>query len=124
VARRKASEIFAGVDPHLKVIDATRYRRRGKKAKKLTEVAGPAPEPYRPLPVTEEQWEEAQGITCPICGEETYQLFPYGFGGKRKACKKCIERRTKLLEYRARIVEYKGRLATARASQRYERGML
>jgi hypothetical protein len=102
MVRKRASEIFAAVDPHLKVIDAgTRHGRRGKKAKKLTEVAGPAPEPYKPLPLTKEQWEAARGIICPICGEETYQLFPYGFTGTRKACKKCIEKRAAILQRRA-----------------------
>ena len=103
--REKVFEIFARVDPGLTVIDGGRRRyRRKKKAKKLNEIAGPALEPYNRLPVTEEQWEKAQGEVCPICREETQQLLPYGFTGKRKACKQYIERRTKLLEYKARVV--------------------
>jgi len=54
--------------------------------------------------MTEEDWNNCGDIICPICGQETLQLLPYGFAGKRKACPERIDRREKLLEYRARVV--------------------
>lgn len=103
--RKKASEIFGLVDADLTVIDGgRRHRGRKKRVKKLTEIANPALEPYNPQPITEDDWNDAEGKTCPICGQETQRLIPYGFTGKRKACPVCIDRRKKLLEYKARVV--------------------
>lgn len=100
--RKKASEIFAPVDPGLTVID--RGRRGKKKAKTIAEASAPSPGPYKPQPVTEEDWEKSEGVACPICGEKTLQLFPYGFLNNRKACKKCIDRRINLINNRRKIL--------------------
>jgi len=101
----RVSEIFGKVDPGLTVISGgMRRRTRKKKAKKLVEIREQALGPYHPTPMSREEWEKAQGEVCPICSSETQQLLPYGFTGKRKACKQYIERRTKLLEYKARVV--------------------
>ena len=80
------------------------YSRNNKKgAKKLSEIQHPSQGRYNPDPVTEENWRDSEGVNCPICGQKTLQLFPYGFARHRQACKECIERRIKLLEYRARV---------------------
>jgi len=54
--------------------------------------------------ITEEEWEKAKGVPCPVCGEPTLRLYPYGFMGRKRACKKCIERRIRLTDYKARVV--------------------
>lgn len=105
MAREKISEVFHRVDPGLTVISGgARRRGKKKKAKTLIEAQRPVPEPYKGTPLTKEEWEKAQGENCPICQKETQQLIPYGFTGKRKACKQCIEKRAKLLEYKAQVV--------------------
>lgn len=103
--RKKASEIFGPVDPGLTVISGRRGGRGDKRrAKKLSEVTHPGLGRYNPELVTEENWRDSEGVICPVCGQETLQLFPYGFTRQRQACKECIERRIKLLEYKARVV--------------------
>jgi len=54
--KKRASEIFGEVDPHLTVIDGTRRR-------------------HRSLPLTHSDWERAKGIICQVCGRETLQSF-------------------------------------------------
>lgn len=103
--KKTAAEIFGTVDPNLTVISGRRGRRGDKKrAKKLSEVQHPELGRYDPKPVTNDNWEESEGVDCPVCGQKTLQLFPYGFTRQRQACKECIERRIKLLEYKARVV--------------------
>lgn len=63
--RKKASEIFAAVDPHLKVIDGGRRRKR--KKRELTE------------------WEKAGGVFCPACREETVRIL-------RGVCPSCFKK--------------------------------
>jgi len=105
--KKKASEIFGPVDPGLTVID--RGWRGKKKAKTLAEVAVPSLGPYKPQPITEEEWEKSEGVICPICGEKTLQLFPYGYIGNRKACRKCIDRRIYLINNRRKILGSRNR---------------
>ncbi len=99
--KKKASEIFGPVDPGLTVIE--KGRRGKKKAKTLAEAAAPSPGPYKPQPITEEEWEKA-AATCPKCGNPTTRLLTYGFTDHRKACPACIASRIKVLEHRARVV--------------------
>ena len=54
--KRRASEIFAAVDPNLTVIDGgTRRRHR-----------------YKPL--TETDWDRAEGVLCQKCARDTLQV--------------------------------------------------
>lgn len=67
--RKRASEIFAEVDPHLKVIDGgTRHR-------------------HRSLPITHNDWESAKGVICQDCGRETLQII----NGLCRQCAKAKE---------------------------------
>ena len=72
---------------------------------------GEQPEPevsyYEPHKATEEDWEAAAGVICPICGNPTLRLLPYGFSGNRKACPNCISRRRNLIDYKARVLPNK-----------------
>ena len=55
---KKASEIFAPVDPNLKVIDGgTRHKRW-------------------PKPLTQRDWEKSGGVRCPRCHKETVRFRP------------------------------------------------
>ena len=53
--KKKASEIFAAVDPHLKVIDGGTRRR---KKKELSD------------------WEKLDGAKCPKCGRDALRFRP------------------------------------------------
>lgn len=55
VKKKRASEIFGAVDPHLRVIDGGTRRRHQSK------------------PLTKRDWDRAKGITCQKCGRETLQ---------------------------------------------------
>lgn len=72
--KKKASEIFAEVDPHLRVIDGG-VRKHGSVAQRLEpsphkrEVVGS--NPARPT-----DWEAAGGATCPRCGGEALWFRP------------------------------------------------
>jgi len=55
--RKKASEIFGAVDPHLKVIDGGTRRR------------------HRTTPLTQMDWDRARGVICQECGRETLQII-------------------------------------------------
>lgn len=55
--KKRASEIFGSVDPHLRVIDGG-VRRSGRK----------------PRVATVEDWERAGGICCSDCGQEVVRL--------------------------------------------------
>lgn len=55
VKRKRASEIFAEVDPNLKVIDGGTRRR------------------HSSTPLTKREWDKAKGVTCQGCGRETLQ---------------------------------------------------
>lgn len=55
VKKKRASEIFGAVDPHLTVIDGGTRRR------------------HRSKPLTRNDWERARGVTCQVCGRETLQ---------------------------------------------------
>jgi len=103
MGRKKLSELFAEVDPELKVINGGTYRRQcNKRLKRLDEK--PATEDYRyePCTSTNEDWEKA-AINCPVCGQPTARLLPYGFLHSRKACPDCLERRARLLKYKAQL---------------------
>lgn len=103
--RKSAAELLREVSPGLTVIEARPYpHRRGKKGVKLEEQPKPEVPQYVPHKATEEEWEAAGGVICPICRQPTTRLLPYGFTGKRKACPACIERRIKLLESKSRIL--------------------
>lgn len=68
VKRKRASEIFGAVDPHLRVIDGgTRHRHQSK-------------------PLTKRDWERARGINCKICGQESFRL-------KNGICMRCLEKK-------------------------------
>jgi hypothetical protein len=65
---KRASEIFGEVDPHLTVIDGgTRHRHLSK-------------------PLTQRDWDSAEGVICKICGQESFRL-------KGGVCIHCIERK-------------------------------
>jgi hypothetical protein len=103
--RRKLSELFAEVDPQLKVIGGSYRYQSNKRATRLDDK--PATEAYRYQPrtsSTNEDWERAT-IVCPVCRQPTARLLSYGFLGKRKACPRCIDRRATLLRYKARLFE-------------------
>lgn len=51
---KKASEIFAPVDPHLKVIDRGRHKHKRSQE--------------------DEMWDRAQGVACKVCGQESFRL--------------------------------------------------
>ena len=53
--RKRASEIFGSVDPNLHVIDAS-SRRRNKRR------------------LTNQDWDNAEGVTCPNCHNETLRI--------------------------------------------------
>jgi len=107
--RKKLSEIFAEVDPNLKVIDGVNYRhQRNKRLMRLDEKPATEVSHYEPCTSTNEDWEKA-AITCPVCGQPTTRLLPYGFLHNRKACPDCLERRVRLLEYKARLFEVRRR---------------
>lgn len=99
------AEILAQVSPETTVIPGGKRHGKGeKRAEKPAETTGPPSEHHVPQRMTAEDYAKAEGDPCPICGDKTLQLFPYGFTGQRKACQKCIDRRSRLLEYRARVV--------------------
>lgn len=103
--RKPVSEVLREVSPGLTVIEARAYpHRRGKRAVKLGEEPKPELPHYEPHKATEEEWEAAGGIICPICRKETTRLLPYGFSRKRKGCPECVERRVKLLDTKARTL--------------------
>ena len=51
--KKRASELFHQVDPHLRVIDGGTHRKR-----RLTKV----------------DWNKAGGVVCPNCGQETLRI--------------------------------------------------
>ena len=57
VKRKRASEIFGEVDPHLTVIDGGTRRRHHSK------------------PLNQTNWDRAKGVICPGCGRETLQVI-------------------------------------------------
>jgi len=65
--RKRASEIFGEVDPHLRVIDGGTRRR------------------HRSLPLIQMEWERARGVNCKICGQESFRL-------KDGVCIHCLEK--------------------------------
>jgi len=102
--KKTAAEIFGPVDPNLTVISGRRGSRGDKRrAKKLSEVTEQNQGSYNPQPMTEDNWRNSEGDNCPVCGQKTLQLFPYGFTRQRQACRECIDRRIALLEYKARV---------------------
>ncbi len=111
--RKSAAEILREVSPGLTVIPGGAYPHDPrKKAVKLGEQPKPELPYYEPHKATEEEWEKAGGIICPICRKSTLRLLSYGFTGKRKACPACVQRRINLLDTKARI------LAVRRAPRR------
>ena len=58
--RKKASEIFGAVDPHLKVIDGGSHRRH---IKRLS-AKGQA------------DWDKLSGAKCPSCGQDALRFRP------------------------------------------------
>ena len=57
--RKKASEIFAAVDPHLKVIDGHSRRRRRKLSVEAIS-----------------DWQKLGGAKCPRCGQDALRFRP------------------------------------------------
>lgn len=107
--RRKLSELFAEVDPELKVINESNYpRQHNRQAIRLDEKPATEAYHYQPRTSTDDDRERA-AITCPVCRQPTARLLPYGFLAKRKACPECIDRRARLLEYKARLFEARRR---------------
>lgn len=49
---------------------------------------GSTPEPYKATPLTEEEWEKAKGIICPICGKETLRVYKTAWG--ENVCQQCF----------------------------------
>lgn len=108
--KKTAAEIFAEVSPETTVISGRRGRHGDKgRAKKLSEAQHPELGPYKPQPITEEEWGKSEGVKCPICGEKTLRLYPYGYVGGRKACRKCIDRRINLINNRRKILGARNR---------------
>lgn len=60
MTRKKASELFAAVDPDLKVIDGGNRRRRSK-------------EPSRK---GQADWDKLGGAKCPRCGQDAFRFRP------------------------------------------------
>jgi len=60
VKRKRASEIFGAVDPHLKVIDGGSRRRNSK----------------RPSAKAEADWNKLGGSKCPRCGIDALRFRP------------------------------------------------
>ena len=58
--KKRASEIFAAVDPHLKVIDGGSRRRR---ARRLS-------------PKGQADWDNLGGAKCPRCGQDAVRFRP------------------------------------------------
>lgn len=105
VKKKTVSEIFAEVSPGTTVIPGgRRYGKGKKKEEKPAAVTGPPTEPYTPRRMTGEDYEKAQGIECPLCGNNTMRLFTYGYSGEQKACKECIDKRRELIYYKREIL--------------------
>ena len=58
--RKRASEIFGPVDPHLKVIDGGSRRRRTR----------------RLSPEAQADWDNLDGAKCPRCGKDAVRFRP------------------------------------------------
>ena len=106
--RKSAAEILREASPGLTVIPGGTYPHtpRGK-AVKLAEQPKLELPHYEPHKATEEEWEAAGGVICPVCRKEVTRLLPYGYTRKRKACPDCIERRRRLLERKSRVISAK-----------------
>lgn len=105
VKKKTISEIFAEVSLETTVIPGgRRYGKGKKKEEKPAEVTGPPGVPYTPKVMTEAEWEKAEGVNCPLCGNNVMQLFSYGYSGEQKACKECIDKRRKLIYYKRDIL--------------------
>ena len=63
--QKKASEIFGGVDPHLRVIDGGRRRKHSS---------------------SQVIWDASGGTICPRCGEEKVRFRP-----EDGVCRQCAE---------------------------------
>ena len=103
--KRTISEILGEVSPGTTVIPGgTRHGKGKKKKEKPAAVTGPSGVPYTPKVMTEADWEKAEGIECPLCGNKVMQLFSYGYSGEQKACKECIDKRRELIYHKREIL--------------------
>ena len=84
--RKRASEIFRLVDPHLRVIDGGTHRKR-----RLTKV----------------DWNKAGGVVCPACGKETFRMID---GICFQCCRDKVAEREKRKEDKAERRYYKEQL--------------
>lgn len=103
--RKSASQVLHEVDPELNVIPGGTYRNdRRNKAVKLDELPKLELPHYQPHHSNNDDWNDAGGEICPICGKEAVRLVPYGFTRERKACPECIESRKRMLEIKAQVL--------------------
>jgi len=85
--RKTTAQVFAEVDPNLRVIPGgKRNSKRRTRAKTSTKAPAQQPEPYTPRVMTNEDWEKAEGGNCTRCGQESFILFNHSLG---RVCKKC-----------------------------------
>jgi len=105
VKKKTMAEILAEVSPETTVIPSGRRYGKGKeKTEKPAAVTGPPGVPYTPKVMTGEDYEKAEGIECPLCGNNVMQLFSYGYSGEQKACKECIDKRRELIYYKREVL--------------------
>jgi hypothetical protein len=89
--RKKASEIFAQVDPELKVIDGGR-RKSSIKSPKVA------------LSSDADDWEKLEGAKCPECGQDRLRFRPY-LGVCEFCAQTMDEKAEKEAEKRAKILK-------------------
>lgn len=102
--RKSLSRVLSEVDPELTVIPGGSYRHgKKKRAVKLSEKPKPEVPQYEPQKITNDDWNDAGGVICPLCQKETVRLLTYGAMGLLKACPVCIEIRQRLVEHKHRL---------------------
>lgn len=99
--RKTASQVLHEVDPSLKVIPGgVRRGHKRKKKVKLDEISHVEMPVYNPTRSSDDDWNDAGGVICPICRKEATQLLPYGSLGIFKACPECIKTRERMVEHK------------------------
>jgi len=95
--RKTIAQVFAEVAPNLRVISGgKRDSKRRTRVKTSTKAPTQQPEPYTPRVMTNKDWEKAEGVECPLCHQKKLQLLTYGLYGEQKACKECLDRKTRI----------------------------
>lgn len=110
--RKTLEEVLHEVDPALKI---ARGRKRRATVTEFEAMAQPSveerirltPAPRRLRRELDEWGNPEPPLVCSVCRRGVDELFPYGYMGRRFACRECIERRHRLLEKRGRLVRAK-----------------